>query len=108
MKLGDQILFYHSQKEKQVMGTMKVIVEAHQDPTTTNPKWVSVTFEPIETFKYPISLQQIKAIPELKEIGLIKQPRLAVMKLGENEYNVIVNIGNKSLRYYKIKKSETI
>ncbi|MBI5476423.1 MAG: EVE domain-containing protein [Ignavibacteriales bacterium] len=93
MKLGDRVLFYHSQKEKQVMGSMKVIEEAHQDPTTKNPQWVSVTFEPVETFKYPVTLQQIKALPELKNIGLIKQPRLAVLSLLQTEYECILRMG---------------
>jgi len=38
------------------MGKMKVIVTAHQDPTTDDPKWLSVIFEPVETFEKPITL----------------------------------------------------
>lgn len=60
MQLDDVVLFYHSQEGNEIMGVMKVINEAHQDITTEDPKWVSVTFEPIETFAKPISLQVIK------------------------------------------------
>ena len=50
MKLNDEVLFYHSQKENCIMGKMKVIEEAHQDKTTVDKKWVSVTFEPVESY----------------------------------------------------------
>ena len=92
MQLGDLVLFYHSQTEKQVMGIMKVIEEAHQDPTTTDSRWLSVTFEPVRTLKRPVTLSQIKAEPELVNIGLVKQQRLAVMPLSAGQFNHIVEM----------------
>ena len=92
MQLGDLTLFYHSQTEKQVMGIMKVIDEAHQDPTTTDSRWLSVTFEPIRALKQPVTLSQIKAEPELFNIGLVKQQRLAVMPLSAGQFNHIVEM----------------
>jgi predicted RNA-binding protein with PUA-like domain len=44
MKLGDQVLFYHSQQGNCILGIMQVVEEAHQDKTTADPRWVSVTF----------------------------------------------------------------
>ena len=72
------------------MGKMKVIVTAHQDPTTDDPKWLSVTFEPVETIEKPITLSQIKETPELANIGLVKQPRLSVMPLTKAEFEMIL------------------
>jgi predicted RNA-binding protein with PUA-like domain len=92
MQLGDLTLFYHSQTEKQVMGIMKVIDEAHQDPTTNDSRWLSVTFEPIRALKQPVTLSQIKAEPELFNIGLVKQQRLAVMPLSAGQFNHIVEM----------------
>ncbi len=69
---------------------MKVIAIAHQDPTTDDPKWLSVTFEPVESFEKPITLSQIKETPELANIGLVKQPRLSVMPLTKSEIDQIV------------------
>ena len=89
MKVGDEVLFYHSQEGNCIMGKMKVIEEAHQDKTTTDPKWVSVTFEPVETFKNPVSLKQIKLAKGLENIGLIRQPRLAVMKLSTEYFQIL-------------------
>lgn len=93
MKINDKVLFYHSQKGNEIMGEMKVIREAHQDFTTDDPRWVSVTFEPTDSFEKPISLKQIKSVPELVSIGLIKQPRLAVMRLTASEYRTIQKLG---------------
>lgn len=92
MKLNDEVLFYHSQKGNCIMGSMKVIEEAHQDKTTDDKKWVSVTFEPVKSFDNPISLQIIKTIKGLENIGLIKQPRLAIMELSKDEYDYIISL----------------
>ena len=92
MKLNDEVLFYHSQEGNCIVGKMKVIEEAHQDKTTSDTRWLSVTFEPIETFDKPVSLHRIKEIKELENIGLIKQPRLAVMKLSSEEFKLIESI----------------
>jgi len=91
MKLNDKVLFYHSQKENCVMGLMKVIQEAHQDPTTTDPRWLSVTFEPVISFDTPVCLKEIRTVPELMDIQLIKQPRLAVMPISEKDFEWFVN-----------------
>jgi predicted RNA-binding protein with PUA-like domain len=91
MKLGDQVLFYHSQKGNCIMGTMKVIEEAHQDKTTDDNRWFSVTFEPTKTFENPISLVDVKQTKALENIGLIKQPRLAVIKLKQEEFELLSN-----------------
>ncbi len=92
MKIGDQALFYHSQQENLVMGIMKVIEEAHQDPTTSDERWVSVTFEPLQSLERPVSLNQIKTQPGLQQIALVRQPRLAVMELKEQEFLDILDL----------------
>ena len=89
MKLGDQVLFYYSQEGKYIIGVMNVKEEAHQDKTTNDPQWVSVTFEPIESFENAVSLYKIKETKGLEKIGLIRQPRLAVMKLTLDEFTII-------------------
>ena len=93
MSCGDLALFYHSQEEQRIMGIMKVIKEAHQDPTTDDTRWVSVTFEPIDSFENPVSLKVIKALSALSNVGLVKQPRLAVMPLNKNEFDLLCNAG---------------
>lgn len=94
MQLDDEVLFYHSQEGNCIMGKMKVIEEAHQDKTTNDARWISVTFEPVESFENPIPLSQIKATKQLENIALIKQPRLAVMSLQKEEYKILLSIAN--------------
>ena len=89
MKVGDLVFYYHSQTDKQVMGVMQVTREAHQDFTTSDSRWKSVTFEPIETLKRPIPLQTIKETDGLRHIALVRQPRLAVSELTKEEYQTL-------------------
>jgi predicted RNA-binding protein with PUA-like domain len=92
MRLGDEVLFYHSQEGNCIMGKMKLIEEAYQDKTTNDSRWVSVAFEPVECIVPPIPLQKIKVTKALENIGLIKQQRLAVMKLSKEEFKIIISL----------------
>ncbi len=94
MKKGDQVFFYHSVVGKQIMGIAKVARESYPDPTTDDPGWVVVDLKPIKSLKVPVTLEQIKSHPKLKEISLIKQSRLSVMPLTQSEYKIILGLGN--------------
>jgi len=94
MKKGDQVFFYHSVVGKQIMGIAKVSRESYPDPTTDDPAWVVVDLKPIKSLKVPVTLEQIKSHPKLKEISLIKQSRLSVMPLTQSEYKIILGLGN--------------
>jgi predicted RNA-binding protein with PUA-like domain len=95
MRLGDEVLFYHSQKGNCIMGKMIVVEEAHQDKTTSDERWVSVTFEPSETFINQISLATIRSKTGLESIGLVKQPQLSVMELSNSEFDILNNLGKQ-------------
>jgi predicted RNA-binding protein with PUA-like domain len=90
MRMGDEVLFYHSQEGNCVMGIMKVVAEAHQDKTTADPRWVSVTFEPIRSFQNPVPLKKIKDTIGLENISLIKQPRLSVVPIPKEKFEIIL------------------
>jgi predicted RNA-binding protein with PUA-like domain len=92
MKEGDLVLFYHSNEGKHVVGIAKVVREYYQDPTTDNENWVVVDLVPVETLKNPVSLEQIKAEESLKDIALIRQGRLSVMKLKNTEFDKILEM----------------
>ena len=94
MSIGDMALFYHSQEGLCVKGCMSVIREAHQDFTTKDERWQSVTFEPTESFSHPIPLTEIKAKEELQNIPLVRQPRLAVGEITEQEFNFISSLSS--------------
>ena len=93
MKKGDRVLFYHSVVGKQVMGVAEVTHESYHDPTTDDPAWVVVDLKPIITLKVPVTLEQVKSHPKLKEIALIKQSRLSVMPITKQEYKTILELG---------------
>jgi predicted RNA-binding protein with PUA-like domain len=90
MRLGDTVLFYHSQKELAVVGVMAVTREAYADPTSADPQWLTCDFAPIKSLVRPVSLDTIKADSRLATIPLVLQPRLAVMPVTESEFRIIV------------------
>lgn len=94
MKVGDLVLFYHSNEGKEVVGIAKVVKEFYQDPTTDDPNWVVVDLAPVETLKKPVTLVTIKADPKLKDIALVRQGRLSVMALKREEFDHIVALGS--------------
>ena len=94
MALSDSALYYHSQYELQVMGVMKVIRTAHQDISSSDPKWVSVDFKPVKTLENPVTLKKIKETKKLQNIAIIKQPRLAVMPITEYEFNTLLHLSS--------------
>lgn len=94
MKAGDLVLFYHSNEGKCVVGIAKVEKEYYQDPTTDDANWVVVDLSPVETLKNPVTLETIKKDEFLKDISLVKQGRLSVMTLKQEEFDRIIALGS--------------
>jgi predicted RNA-binding protein with PUA-like domain len=95
MKLDDLVLYYHSQQELAVVGIMKVTKEAYPDPTGSDPQWLTCDFKPVYTLTRPVTLTEIKDLAALANLPLVKQPRLAVMQLTRDEFDLIRNmVGN--------------
>jgi predicted RNA-binding protein with PUA-like domain len=95
MKLGDEVLFYHSNEGMCVVGIARVVKEHYPDPTIDDARWVVVDLEPIHTLKKPVSLEQIKADELLSNVALIRQSRLSVMPLKEAEFSRIVQMSDE-------------
>lgn len=93
MKKGDAVLFYHSNEGLAVVGIARVVKAAYQDPTTDDARWVAVDIEPVETFKQPVALSDIKKDRRLQNIALVKQGRLSVMPVTREEFERIVEKG---------------
>lgn len=92
MKIGDMVMFYHSQKDKCIIGLTKVTKEYFQDPTTKDDRWCAVQLDVIEKLNYPVELSKIKANKNLQNIALIKQSRLSVMPLKKLEFSRLLEI----------------
>lgn len=89
MRIGDLVLFYHSNEGLAVVGIARVVKEAYQDPTTADERWVAVDIEPVEALNMPVTLEAMKREPKLANIALIRQGRLSVMPLTEEEFGLI-------------------
>lgn len=87
MKAGDLAFFYHSGEERAVVGIMRIAREGAPDPKDGD--WVSVAVEPVEAFG-PVTLKQIKAEPKLAKMELIRQSRLSVAPVRDEEWAAIV------------------
>lgn len=94
MQAGDLALFYHSVKEKSVVGIAKVIKEHYPDPTTDDDRWVVVDLMPERKLNRPVSLEDIKAETLLSEMVLLKIPRLSVQPVKEEEFSKVVEMGS--------------
>jgi len=93
MKKDDAVLFYHSNEGLAVVGVAKVVKESYQDPTTEDPQWAAVDLAPVETFKTPVTLGEMKQDQRLQNIGLIRQAQLSVMPLTKEEFETIAAKG---------------
>lgn len=92
MKVGDRVLYYHSNVGKEIVGVAEVTREAAPDPTADEPGWLSVELRPVQAFSRPVSLAQIKSDELLREMSLVKQSRLSVMPVTEAQYKRILKL----------------
>ena len=92
MKKGDQCFFYHSNIGKEIVGIVKVIKEAYQDPTDKSKRFVAVQVRFEKKLDNPVSLKDIKKTNELKDLALIKQSRLSVMPINTKDWKIILNM----------------
>ncbi|GIV32484.1 MAG: ubiquinol-cytochrome c reductase [Chitinophagales bacterium] len=90
MKKGDMVLFYHSQKDKAIVGIAKVTKEAYPDPTAGEGNWLTVDLAPLRKLKKPVTLETIKSDKRLTGMPLIRQSRLSVMPVKKEEYDIIL------------------
>ncbi|MEE8226114.1 MAG: EVE domain-containing protein [Kiloniellales bacterium] len=93
MRTGDQAFFYHSVKEKQVVGIVEVVKEYYPDPTDPSGRFGMVDIKAVRPFARPVSLAEIKAEPRLQELALIRQSRLSVLPIAEEEWRLICTMG---------------
>jgi len=79
IKPGDRILYYHTGKEKAVVGEMKAVGDPMADPKDADPKAVVVKVQPVRRWPRPVTLKRIKEEPELASWELVRISRLSVM-----------------------------
>ena len=77
MRTGDVAFMYHSQTDKEIVGTVRIVSTPY--PDTKDTEWIAVDIVPLDVFNHPVSLEQIKHDDVLKEMLLVKQSRLSTM-----------------------------
>lgn len=93
MKVGDEVLYYHTDDDRQVVAVARVVKEAYTDPTAEDPRWVCVDLEPLRALAKPVPLAAFKADPALVDSWLVKLGRLSVLPLTEAQYQRVLELG---------------
>lgn len=90
MKAGDQAFFYHSMDERSVVGIMKITGTGQ--PDGEDGSWVKVPVEPVRPLKKPVTLAEIKGEPRLAKMELIRQSRLSVAPVRDEEWKLVLEM----------------
>ena len=93
MKIGDKCFFYHTGKEKRIVGIVKIIKEHFLDKMDKTHKFVSVAAKASTPFKRAIKLEEIKKNKDFADLALVKQSRLSVMEIDLKSWKKICKMG---------------
>ena len=93
---GDRVLYYHTGKEKAVVGEMRVIEGPTPDPASADPKAVVVKVQAVRRWMNPVTLGRIKKEPELADWELVRLPRLSVVPVSMEQWNRLVKLSAES------------
>lgn len=89
MKIGDKAFFYHSVKEKRIVGIVEVVKEYYPDHTDPKGRFGMVDFKAVEPVPNPVTLADIKGDERLHELALLKQSRLSVVPIDAKSWKII-------------------
>ena len=93
MKPGDEAFFYHSGKERAVVGIMRIAGAGK--PDGEDGAWVKVPVEPVWALAQPVTLKDIKAEPKLAKMELIRQSRLSVSPVRDEEWALVLKMAGR-------------
>ena len=93
VKKGDQVFYYHTGKEKAVVGVMEVVKDAYPDPEENDERLVVVDVKPVRRLERPVTLAEIKASPKFADFALVRMSRLSVMPVTAEQWKAIEKLG---------------
>jgi predicted RNA-binding protein with PUA-like domain len=99
MEIGDMGFFYHSLKEKSIVGIVQVIAKAHADSTTDDPGWECVDIKAVSAVGTPVKLQEIKSHPELKDMVLVNNSRLSIQPVTQAQWETVCVMARIKLQH---------
>ncbi len=89
IKKGDRILIYHTGDEKAAVGLARALGGAYPDPSKKDPKLLVVDVEPVKALSCPVTLADVKAHPRLKNFDLVRNSRLSIMKVTDEQWGIM-------------------
>ena len=89
VRKGDRIFFYHTGKEKAVVGVAKAIGPAYPDPADKTGKLVALDIAPVKKLARPVRLAEVKADKAFASFPLVRIARLSVMPVTDDEWDRI-------------------
>jgi predicted RNA-binding protein with PUA-like domain len=95
IRRGDQVLIYHSGGERAAVGTAEVTSDPYPDPKQNAPKLVVVDLAAREKLVRPVGLDEIKKQSGVKNFDLVRMPRLSVMPVSEEHWQMIMELAIK-------------
>jgi predicted RNA-binding protein with PUA-like domain len=98
MKPGDRVFFYHTGKEKAVVGEMVVASEPRQDPKSDDEAAVAVNMKPVRKLARPVTLTEIKADKKLATWDLVRISRLSVVPVTEAQWRQVESLAAGKLK----------
>jgi len=89
IKKGEQVFIYHTGDEKAAVGVARALGGAYPDPEKDDPKMLVVDIEPVRALKRPVTLAEVKAHPKLKNFDLVRNSRLSIMKVSDEQWEIM-------------------
>ena len=86
MRLGERAFFYHSNEGLAIVGMCTIVREYYPDPSDAGGRFGMVDVAPFQPLPRPITLAEIKADPHLAGMALVRQSRLSVSPVSEDEW----------------------
>jgi len=97
MEIGDLGFFYHSVIEKRIVGIVRVTEKWHLDPTDATGRFGMVTVVAVKEVVKPVTLAEIKNEPLLENFALVRQSRLSVVPVSQDEWGMLLNMSNTNM-----------
>ena len=93
MQKGDLGFFYHTGDEKRIVGIVEVIGTYRKDPTDETGRFGLVDVKAVRDVPKPVTLQEVKANPKLKDMALVRYSRLSVQPVTDAEWKIVCAMG---------------
>jgi predicted RNA-binding protein with PUA-like domain len=90
MKVGEQVLFYHSNEDKAVVGVAEVIKPYYPDPSDESGRFGMVDIKAVRALEHPVTLETIKADRRLAKMILVVNSRLSVQPVTAEEWRIVL------------------